>query len=219
MLPRDTSYFPPVWRSCLRRGMPADTSVRVSASYATEGGDVRVAAASFDLPLALAAAVIAPVRASAFKFTLDTNRPPVALPDLFADMLAQVRRWEGRVAAPPPPPPACPPARLQPACVLPPETLSRASASAGSVLSFGYYCGGDASILASKAGGRYRVQVCVGGRGYEGRRVGLTPPCCPCLLLLPGRLPRGSLPRVGVAGTAAHGVLLRRRQRRGRQGP
>ena len=43
------------------------------------------------LPLCLFCGLVAPVQTAAFKLTLDTNRPPPPLAELFEDMLAQAQ--------------------------------------------------------------------------------------------------------------------------------
>lgn len=48
------------------------------------------------LPLGLFVALVAPVKAAApCRLTIDTNRDPPPLPDLFYDMVAQVGGWGG----------------------------------------------------------------------------------------------------------------------------
>lgn len=128
-----------------RCGMPGDLTARVvvvlhscddgSGSDEPAAG-ARVVSSSFSLPLTLAGAPIAPVKVATSKLTIDTNRPPVPLSVLFADVLA----------APHPP------------HVLAPDVASRVAATAAGVLSLGYWCGGDASVLVSKTSGRYRLQ-------------------------------------------------------------
>ncbi|CAN0038085.1 unnamed protein product, partial [Discosporangium mesarthrocarpum] len=90
------------------------------------------------LPLAIAAWLVPPVKGAVYKFTLETNRPPLPLPQLFEDMVEQ-----------------------------PGMTQEAAERGGGSgVLSFWYPGVEDsrtgapieASILVSKNAGRYRVQ-------------------------------------------------------------
>lgn len=135
---------------CSRHGVPAGATVRVVAQYTLDrarlpgaddddgpnsSGETRTCTVEFALPLALAVRVIPPVRTATYKFTIDTNRPPPPLTDIFGDLLQQPRAW------------------------LPPDSVSRITGSGASVLSFLFRCGADVSILVSKAGGRYRVQA------------------------------------------------------------
>jgi Bardet-Biedl syndrome 9 protein len=78
------------------------------------------------------AKLVPPLKNPAFKFTLDTNRAPPALPALFEDMLSQPGMGE--------------------------EMVARITGANANVLSFQYYAGHDATILVSKSSGRYRVQ-------------------------------------------------------------
>lgn len=122
------------------RGMPGDDlSVCVAASYTNDNGEVRATTTTFALPLALAATVVPPINTNAgFKLTLDTDQPqPVSLLALFADLTTHQ-------------PPGERPSG---------EALSRIQAKGAAVLSLAYRAGGGtATILASKAGGRYRLQ-------------------------------------------------------------
>ena len=74
-----------------------------------------------------------PVQLSTFKFTLDTNRGPLRIGELFEDMFAQPDVSD--------------------------EDAARLGAKAAGVLSFRYACGADVTILVSKNAGRYRIQA------------------------------------------------------------
>ena len=66
---------------------PSSLCATVAASYDAPGVGPQVARADLTLPLALAAEVVPPVKAAEYKVTLDTNRPPPPLSELFADVL------------------------------------------------------------------------------------------------------------------------------------
>jgi PTHB1 C-terminus len=52
----------------------------------SEGGSLLTGSAQFTLPLASAVRLVPPVKAATYKLTLDTNRGPVSLLQLFADV-------------------------------------------------------------------------------------------------------------------------------------
>jgi Bardet-Biedl syndrome 9 protein len=119
--------------------MPTDNvTVTLCVAYTlAASGETRTATQTFELPLALVAPCVPPLKTAAFKMTLDTNRAgaPPSLMDLFADCLTQ------------------------PPSILPSDQLSRIAGTGAFVLSFGYRNGADATILVSKNGGRYRIQA------------------------------------------------------------
>lgn len=124
---------------CDRRVLPASLEVRVACSCKDRAGGRHVAATSFRLPLAVACRLVAPVKRSDFRFTIDTDREPCSLLQLFDDMLAQPGMDD--------------------------EAVARAAGGAGgTALSFQYYHEEPsgpaiATVLVSKSGGRYRVQA------------------------------------------------------------
>lgn len=113
--------------------MPTSLDVLVSAAYTLESGQPRVAQLRVKLPMCLLCRLVPPVKASTFKFTLETNHAPLELARVFEDMFHQ------------------------PFCT--PEWAKAVAAGAGAnVMSFQYYNGVEATILVSKNAGRYRVQ-------------------------------------------------------------
>jgi PTHB1 C-terminus len=52
----------------------------------SEGGSLLTGSAQFTLPLASAVRLVPPVKAATYKLTLDTNKGPVSLLQLFADV-------------------------------------------------------------------------------------------------------------------------------------
>lgn len=66
------------------------------------------------------------------QFTLDTNRGAIQLASLFGDLFDQPGVTE--------------------------DTVARVASVGGNVLSFTYFNGEDCTVLASKSGGRYRMQ-------------------------------------------------------------
>jgi len=56
-------------------------------------GDARGDVLQVALPLSLFCQLVAPQQAAVFKVTLDTNRPPPQLVELFQDMVAQAQVW------------------------------------------------------------------------------------------------------------------------------
>jgi Bardet-Biedl syndrome 9 protein len=100
----------------------------VIATFVTPEGEPRTARCEFELPLALVAHVVPPVKASTFKITLDTDQPAAPLADLFDDFAAMA------------------------------AAAGEPLKAAATVLSLRYTCGFDVSILLSKNAGRYRLQ-------------------------------------------------------------
>ncbi|TYZ58292.1 hypothetical protein PybrP1_003778 [[Pythium] brassicae (nom. inval.)] len=113
--------------------MPTSLDVLVSAAYTLATGQPRVSQTRVKLPMCLVCRLVPPVKASTFKFTLETNHEPLELARIFDDMVHQ------------------------PFCT--PEWAKAVAAGAGAnVLSFQYYNGVEATILVSKNAGRYRIQ-------------------------------------------------------------
>eukprot|EP00744_Colponema_vietnamica_P002268 GILI01003593.1.p1 GENE.GILI01003593.1~~GILI01003593.1.p1 ORF type:complete len:697 (-),score=132.68 GILI01003593.1:484-2574(-) len=69
---------------------PSSLTVTVDAAFVNEGGEPRAISSSFSLPLLLVARVVPPIKTAPFKVTLDTNRAPVSLSELFQDEIAFV---------------------------------------------------------------------------------------------------------------------------------
>lgn len=109
--------------------LPNTLAVDVMAAYTMPKGEPRTARAAFRLPLALAARVVAPLKNAQFMFTLDTNRAPPPLIELFADILT-------------------------PAINASPD-IKRTALNVMTVLCAS---GADVTILVSKKAGRYRMQ-------------------------------------------------------------
>lgn len=110
--------------------VPSSLNVDVVASFTTSKGEPRTARTDFRLPVCLAARVVAPVKNAAFMFTLDTNRDPPPLTDLFGDVLNSAI-----------------------------DVNPDIQRTALNVMTLVYYGGNvDITILVSKKAGRYRLQ-------------------------------------------------------------
>ncbi|ETV90279.1 hypothetical protein H310_14908, partial [Aphanomyces invadans] len=112
--------------------MPSSLEVTISAAYTLESGQPRTSLCTVKLPMCMMSRLIPPVKASTFKFTLDTNQEPAQLTELFDDMLTQPGAT--------------------------PDWAKQVTGSSANVLSFQYYNGVDVTILVSKNAGRYRIQ-------------------------------------------------------------
>eukprot|EP01006_Ploeotia_vitrea_P019880 TRINITY_DN52130_c0_g1_i1.p1 TRINITY_DN52130_c0_g1~~TRINITY_DN52130_c0_g1_i1.p1 ORF type:complete len:444 (-),score=260.64 TRINITY_DN52130_c0_g1_i1:21-1352(-) len=110
--------------------LPTSLTVRVMASYVTSSNEPRISSCEFELPLCLACQVVMPIKNPKFMFTLDTNRPPPKLSQLFGDIIA-------------------------PAMGQFPD-LERSVSNVMSVKYFARDC--DVTILVSKKAGRFRLQ-------------------------------------------------------------
>ncbi|DBA69081.1 TPA: hypothetical protein ACH3X2_013241 [Trebouxia sp. C0005] len=109
-------------------GVPSDNTLTAVATYVSSSGEPRTTSTKVALPLSLFCQLVAPQQAAVFKVTLDTNRPPPQLVDLFQDMVAQAQmdlQQPGQYA---------------------------------NVMSFRYVRGPVVTILVSKSAGRYRIQ-------------------------------------------------------------
>lgn len=77
------------------KAMPADMTVSVSANYMSASGAPRVATARVKLPVKLVIKPVAPVKNAEFKLTLDSNKPPANLNELFPDLLGENAGGQG----------------------------------------------------------------------------------------------------------------------------
>jgi Bardet-Biedl syndrome 9 protein len=68
------------------RLLPTDLRVSAHAVYYTNTGAPRVVQTSTHLPLSIVMRPSLPVKEAAYKLTIDTNKQPVALDDLFSDL-------------------------------------------------------------------------------------------------------------------------------------
>ncbi|KAK6166671.1 hypothetical protein SNE40_023310 [Patella caerulea] len=69
--------------------LPSTLSAEVSAKYPSATGAPRVATAKIKLPLKLVMKPVFPVKNAEHKLTIDTNKPPVSLNDIFPDLLGE----------------------------------------------------------------------------------------------------------------------------------
>ena len=70
-------------------GLPPHRTVTLGALYAVKGGQPRSVSTSIQLPLRMCGKGTAPVKNALHKITIDSNRPPPALPALFEDVCSQ----------------------------------------------------------------------------------------------------------------------------------
>ncbi|KAJ8320825.1 hypothetical protein KUTeg_002412 [Tegillarca granosa] len=77
------------------KSLPPDLSASVSAEYRSTSGAARIATATIKLPLKLIVKPVLPVKTAEYKITLDTNKPPVNLNDLFPDLLGENAGGQG----------------------------------------------------------------------------------------------------------------------------
>ncbi|XP_052813611.1 protein PTHB1-like [Mya arenaria] len=77
------------------KALPADLSAQVSAKYISTTGAVRIASAHIKLPLKLIVKPVLPVKNALFKITLDTNKQPTNLNDIFPDLLGENAGGQG----------------------------------------------------------------------------------------------------------------------------
>ena len=70
-------------------GLPPHRTVTIGALYAVKGGQPRSVSTSIQLPLRMCGKGTAPVKNALHKITIDSNRPPPALPALFEDVCSQ----------------------------------------------------------------------------------------------------------------------------------
>ncbi|KAK3082884.1 hypothetical protein FSP39_007920 [Pinctada imbricata] len=69
--------------------LPPTLTASVSANYTSATGAPRIATAKVKLPLKLVVKPVLPVKNAEFKVTLDTNKPPANLNDIFPDLLGE----------------------------------------------------------------------------------------------------------------------------------
>ncbi|XP_013408659.2 protein PTHB1-like, partial [Lingula anatina] len=69
--------------------MPSDLSAEITATYQNAAGAPRVAQALISLPIKLVIHPCLPVKMATHKVTIDTNKPPVSLNDIFPDLLGE----------------------------------------------------------------------------------------------------------------------------------
>ncbi|KAL4217063.1 Protein PTHB1 [Mactra antiquata] len=77
------------------KALPADLCAEVSAKYISTTGAVRIASAHIKLPLKLIVKPVLPVKNAVHKITLDTNKPPANLNDIFPDLLGENAGGQG----------------------------------------------------------------------------------------------------------------------------
>uniref|UniRef100_A0A674DQL6 Bardet-Biedl syndrome 9 n=1 Tax=Salmo trutta TaxID=8032 RepID=A0A674DQL6_SALTR len=78
---------------------PADLTGDVAVSYSSPTGIPRVAQCKFSLPLRLVCCPSAPSKNAKYKITVDTNKPPVNLSEVFPDFLEKSEDKEGNALA------------------------------------------------------------------------------------------------------------------------
>ena len=140
-------------------GVPTSNAVTVTVTYAGEsggesgggdrgGGGVgnRIARREVEAPMALFCDVVSPIKAAAYKVTLDTNRPPPRLADLFEDVIAASSGGGGGDGS------------GSGGFSFSLEEAANALGAGGNVVSFAYADGSDATVVVSKNAGRYRLQ-------------------------------------------------------------
>ncbi|KAK3791729.1 hypothetical protein RRG08_011523 [Elysia crispata] len=76
-------------------GLPAHMYVQIAATYTSASGGRRVSMARANLPTKLVIKPVFPVKTAVHKLTLDTNRPPASLNDLFPDLLGENAGGQG----------------------------------------------------------------------------------------------------------------------------
>ena len=130
--------------------LPCDLNLLVLASYLTPNNEPRTARLDTKLPLSLATRVVSPLKNCQYMFTLDTNRSPPSLMDIFPDVLEPVLRdsSNGEVAR-------------TAANVLTLVFHAGGAAPGSNAQQSGSGGGCDVTILVSKKSGRYRLQSSV----------------------------------------------------------
>ena len=120
----------------------------VSGGERGGGGGVgnRIARREVEAPMALFCDVVSPIKAAAYKVTLDTNRPPPRLADLFEDVIAASSGGGGGDGS------------GSGGFSFSLEEAANALGAGGNVVSFAYADGSDATVVVSKNAGRYRLQ-------------------------------------------------------------
>ncbi|GBG31306.1 Rho guanine nucleotide exchange factor, putative [Hondaea fermentalgiana] len=110
----------------------ASLAAKVVCTYKVKDGRVRSVSTPFRLPFFLAARPRTSIKNSASKITIDTNLEPTRLPVLFDELLRQPGLDRDMVAS--------------------------VTGASSNVLSVEFLDGANATVLASKSGGRYRIQ-------------------------------------------------------------
>ncbi|XP_064598108.1 protein PTHB1-like [Liolophura sinensis] len=77
--------------SVFQRGnsLPSDLTGHIMAKYKSSSGAPRVTTSTFRLPLKLVVKPVVPVKTAEYKITIDTNKPPANLNDIFPDLLGE----------------------------------------------------------------------------------------------------------------------------------
>ncbi|KAK7112873.1 protein PTHB1-like isoform X2 [Littorina saxatilis] len=83
--------------SIFQRGnsLPAHLYVQISASYQSATGGSRITTLRAALPAKLVIQPVLPVKSALHKLTIDTNKPPISLNDIFPDMLGENAGGQG----------------------------------------------------------------------------------------------------------------------------
>ncbi|XP_059177174.1 protein PTHB1-like [Physella acuta] len=76
-------------------GLPSHLYLHISATFSSASGGRRVVTSRANLPSKLVLKPVTPVKTAAQKLTVDTNRPPVSLNELFPDMLGENAGGQG----------------------------------------------------------------------------------------------------------------------------
>ncbi|RUS77451.1 hypothetical protein EGW08_014789 [Elysia chlorotica] len=76
-------------------GLPAHMYIQISATYTSASGGRRVTVSRASLPTKLVIKPVFPVKTAVHKLTVDTNRPPASLNDLFPDLLGENAGGQG----------------------------------------------------------------------------------------------------------------------------
>ncbi|CAC5377885.1 BBS9 [Mytilus coruscus] len=71
------------------KALHPDLVASVTANYTSASGAPRVATATVKLPLKLVVKPVLPVKTAEYKITLDTNKPPTNLNDIFPELLGE----------------------------------------------------------------------------------------------------------------------------------
>lgn len=110
--------------------IPNSLNVDVVAAFVTKNNEPRTAQTNFRLPMCLASRVVTPLKNCQYMFTLDTNRPPPPLSELFEDILTTAMATN--------------------------PDVKRTASNVMTVMYYGREV--DVTILVSKKSGRYRLQ-------------------------------------------------------------
>jgi hypothetical protein len=78
--------------------IPNSDQLTLVAAYRSAKGEPRTTSTTCTLPLSISAKVVPPKKNAQVWFTLDTNRPPPALTDLFDDVIKPACRASAEVA-------------------------------------------------------------------------------------------------------------------------